>query len=92
MVDSVFFVSRGGFTTVVFFSVLFSTGAAGVTVSDFCSHAAKSAALAKMQISFFIDFDRMAFSELLLNRKRGLSGLNAAQAFFMCEEIMCPCT
>ena len=68
VVDSVFF-SAGGFTTVVFFSILFaggftmvvlfsvffSAGAAGATVSVFCSHAPKSAALAKMQISFFID-------------------------------------
>ena len=28
----------------------------GVTVSDFCSHAARSAALARMQIYFFIGF------------------------------------
>jgi len=45
----------GGFTIVVLFSVFFSAGAAaGVTVSVFCSHAPRSAALAKMQINFFI--------------------------------------
>lgn len=44
-----------GFTIVVLFSVFFS--AAGVTVSVFCSQAAKSAALAKMQIYFFISMD-----------------------------------
>jgi hypothetical protein len=43
-----------GFTIVVLFSVFFSAGAAGATVSVFCSHAPKSAALARMQISFFI--------------------------------------
>jgi hypothetical protein len=55
----VFSVVAGGFTTVVLFSVFFSAGeAAGVfTVSVFCSHAAKSAALAKMQNSFFIVVD-----------------------------------
>jgi hypothetical protein len=42
-----------GFTIVVLFSVFFSTGA-GVTVSVFCSHAARSAAPARMQIYFFI--------------------------------------
>lgn len=42
-----------GLTTVVLFSV--SPGdAAGAAVSVFCSHAARSAALARMQISFFI--------------------------------------
>lgn len=45
-----------GFTTVVVFSVLVAgEPLAGVTVSDFCSHAASSAALAKMQMVFFID-------------------------------------
>lgn len=43
-----------GFTTVVLFSVLSAGAPAGVTVSVFCSHAAKSAALARMQIYFFI--------------------------------------
>lgn len=47
-------VAGEGFTTVVLFSVLASAG--GVTVSDFCSHAAsKDAAPARMQIYFFID-------------------------------------
>lgn len=44
-----------GFTTVVLFSVFLSAG--GVTVSDFCSHAARSAAPARMQIYFFIVFE-----------------------------------
>jgi hypothetical protein len=43
-----------GFTTVVLFSVLVAGDPAGVTVSDFCSHAARSAALARMQMYFFI--------------------------------------
>ena len=43
-----------GFTIVVLFSVFFSAGAAGVTVSVFCSHAVKSAAPARIQNSFFI--------------------------------------
>jgi len=46
-------VDAGGFTTVVLFSV--SAGeAAGAAVSVFCSHATRSAALARMQIYFFI--------------------------------------
>ena len=45
---------EAGLTTVVLFSVFFSAGAAGVTVSVFCSHAPRSAAPAKMQINFFI--------------------------------------
>lgn len=45
-----------GFTTVVLFSVLLPGDAAGVAVSVFCSHAAKSAALARMQMYFFIGF------------------------------------
>lgn len=44
-----------GFTTVVLFSVFFS-GVAGAVVSVFCSHAARSAALARMQMYFFIGF------------------------------------
>jgi hypothetical protein len=45
-------VEAGGFTMVVLFS---SAGeAAGATVSVFCSHATRSAALARMQIYFFI--------------------------------------
>ena len=66
VVVSVFFVSAGGFTMVVFFSVfcvggftivvLFSVffSAGGLTVVVFCSHAPKSAAATRMQISFFI--------------------------------------
>ena len=46
-------VEAGGFTTVVLFSV--SAGeAAGAAVSVFCSHATRSAALARMQMYFFI--------------------------------------
>ena len=39
---------------VVLFSVLVAGDAAGTTVSVRCSHAAKSAALAKMQMYFFM--------------------------------------
>ena len=45
-------VVAGGFTTVVLFST--AGEAAGATVSVFCSHATRSAALARMQIYFFI--------------------------------------
>jgi hypothetical protein len=41
-------------TTVVLLLLL--SPDAGVTVSDFCSHAARSAALARMQMYFFIGF------------------------------------
>lgn len=54
LVSFVFSVPVTGFTTVVLFSVFFSGGFAGATVSVFCSHAPRSAALAKMQINFFI--------------------------------------
>ena len=53
----VFSVLVEGFTTVVLFSVFFSAGAAGATVSVFCSHAPRRAALARMQINFFIVVD-----------------------------------
>lgn len=45
-----------GFTMVVWFSDLAAgdAPAAGATVSVFCSHAARSAALARMQMYFFI--------------------------------------
>jgi hypothetical protein len=45
-----------GFTTVVLFSTFFSGAGelAGATTVSFCSHAPRSAALAKMQNSFFI--------------------------------------
>lgn len=44
-----------GFTMVVLLSTLpGEEPAAGATVSVFCSHAAKSAALARMQMYFFI--------------------------------------
>ncbi len=48
----VLFSVAGGFTTVVLFST--AGEAAGATVSVFCSHATRSAALARMQIYFFI--------------------------------------
>jgi hypothetical protein len=46
----------GGFTTVVLFSVDSAGDAAGATVSVFCSHATRSAALARMQMYFFIGY------------------------------------
>jgi len=49
-------VEAGGFTTVVLFSVVSAGEAAGATVSVFCSHATRSAALARMQIYFFIGY------------------------------------
>jgi hypothetical protein len=49
-------VVAGGFTTVVLFSVVSAGDAAGAAVSVFCSHAARSAALARMQIYFFIGY------------------------------------
>ena len=49
-------VVAGGFTTVVLLSVVSAGDAAGVTVSVFCSHAPRSAALARMQIYFFIGY------------------------------------
>jgi hypothetical protein len=59
-----------GFTTVVVFSVFFSAGAAGATVSVFCSHAPRSAALARMQINFFIVVDWLPVLGLSLNRNK----------------------
>ncbi len=47
-------VAGEGFTIVVLFSVVSAGDAAGAAVSVFCSHAARSAALARMQIYFFI--------------------------------------
>ena len=50
-------VAGDGFMTVVLFSVFSGAGdAAGAVVSVFCSQAAKSAALARMQMYFFIIF------------------------------------
>lgn len=45
-----------GFTIVVLFSVFSGAGevVTGATVSDFCSHAERSATLARMQMYFFI--------------------------------------
>jgi hypothetical protein len=45
---------EAGFTTVVLFSVLAGAGDVGATTSVFCSHAPRSAALARMQSNFFI--------------------------------------
>jgi hypothetical protein len=46
----------GGVTTVVLFSVVSAGEAAGAAVSVFCSHATRSAALARMQMYFFIGY------------------------------------
>ena len=71
VVSLVFSVLAGGFTTVVLFSVFFSAGeAAGVTTSVFCSQAPRSAALAKMQINFFI-FGLVAHLGTLAESNRG---------------------
>jgi hypothetical protein len=54
---SVFDVAGDGFTIVVLLSVFSGAGdAAGAVVSVFCSQAARSAALARMQMYFFISF------------------------------------
>jgi hypothetical protein len=85
VLDSIFFVLAGGFTTVVLLSVFFSAGftmvvvfsvffsAGGLTVSVFCSHAPKSAAPARMQINFFIDLivDCVPISRLKPESKKG---------------------
>lgn len=71
LVSLVFSVVAAGFMTVVLCSVFFSAaGAAGATVSVFCSHAPRRAALAKMQISFFIVVDWLPILGLRLNRNR----------------------
>lgn len=58
-----------GFTTVVLFSVFAGAGEdAGATTSVFCSQAPRSAALARMQISFFIVLDWLPILGLSLNR------------------------
>lgn len=56
VVVSLVFSVFAGFTTVVLLSVFFSGAGelAGATTSVFCSQAPRSAALAKMQINFFI--------------------------------------
>jgi hypothetical protein len=59
------FSAVGVLTTI---SVFFSTGAGGTTVSVFCSHAPRSAALARMQIDFFIVVDWLPVLGLSLNR------------------------
>ena len=48
--------AAGVVVTVVLFSVVSAGEAAGVTVSVFCSHATRRAALARMQIYFFIGY------------------------------------
>ena len=60
---------EAGFTTVVLFSVFAGAGeVAGATTSVFCSQAPRSAALARMQISFFIVLDWLPILGLSLNR------------------------
>jgi hypothetical protein len=56
VVVSLVFSTAGGFTTVVLCSTFFSGAGelAGATTVSFCSHAPRSAALAKMQSNFFI--------------------------------------
>ena len=73
LVSLVFSVVAGGFTTVVFFSTFFSGAGefAGATTSVFCSHAPRSAALAKMQNNFFIGFGLVAHLGTCLNRNAG---------------------
>lgn len=56
VVSFVFSVLAGGLTMVVLDSFFSAAGAAGAT-SVLCSQAPKSAALAKMQINFFIVVD-----------------------------------
>jgi Na+(H+)/acetate symporter ActP len=69
VVSLVFSVVAGGFTTVVLCSVFFSgAGDAGATTSVFCSHAPKSAALAKMQNNFFIVWIECPTLGTLVNR------------------------
>ncbi|MEP6685391.1 MAG: hypothetical protein ABJB22_01330 [Verrucomicrobiota bacterium] len=81
-----FEVAGDGFTIVVLFSVLSAGEAAGATVSVFCSHAARSAALARMQMYFFIscglnghnganpDSEQGMFSVLLKDKSQKLKG------------------
>jgi hypothetical protein len=57
---------EAGFTTVVLFSVFLS--AAGGATTVFSSHPPRSAAPAKMQISFFIGFGLLPMLGLSLNR------------------------
>ena len=62
-----------GFTIVVLFSVFLSAAGelAGATTSVFCSHAPRSAALAKMQSNFFIVWIGLPILGLWLNRPAG---------------------
>ena len=70
VVSFVFSFSVVGFTTVVLFSTFFSGAGevVGVTTLVFSSHPPRSAALAKMQISFFISFGLIAHLGTILNR------------------------
>ena len=56
------------FSSVGVLTTFFSTGAGGTTVSVFCSHAPRSAPLARMQINFFIVVDWLPVLGLSLNR------------------------
>lgn len=70
----VFSVVEAGFTIVVLFSVFLSAGAgevAGATTSVFCSQAPRSAAPAKIQISFFIVLIASVLGQSL-NRSAGM--------------------
>ena len=60
-------VAGDGFTIVVLFSVFVPGEAAGVTVSVRCSHAARSAAPAMMQIYFFMVVGRPCGHWLIRN-------------------------
>ena len=67
-----------GFTTVVLFSTFFS-GAGEVpgatTVVSFCSQPPRSAALAKMQINFFIDLDWLPILDKAESKRAKFSAL-----------------
>ena len=77
VVSLVFSVVAGGLTTVVFFSTFFSgAGEVGATTSVFCSHAPRSAALAKMQNNFFIGFGLVApLGTMVESERRKFSAL-----------------
>jgi hypothetical protein len=59
-----------GFTMVVLFSVVSAGDAAGAAVSVFCSQAARSAALARMQIYFFIGLWMLAHVGLTIDSEQ----------------------
>jgi hypothetical protein len=66
-----------GFTTVVLFSTFFSGAGEvpGATTVSFCSHAPRSAALAKMQISFFIILDWLPILDTAESNRANRSAL-----------------